>query len=256
MASASWPGIAPDSKWKNRRQLQLLRTAPAVRRELRPTDICFLPYPVAVRYLHFSFSFADPDVGDLLFAIVEDQHHVLAVLTAGGRLSLIKGFDDVHPCSALDEDDDDEGGQRTGGYCGKDGPCWNKGPLSSPMMEWNNDGELLCLGGHHHVQSSSAAALHHYANILQFYNSRGVLRFRIAVPYTQVSVNETLFRLIVHTTEVCGYHNKATTVLTPSIDPFERLILVNDKGAIKYFPQKKFRGKIIETVKSFLNNDH
>nr|CAH0102012.1 unnamed protein product [Daphnia galeata] len=123
---------------------------------------------------------------------VEDQHHVLAVLTAGGRLSLIKGFDDVHPCSAMDEDDEDEANQqqRTGaGQCGKGGdPCWNKGPLSSPMMEWNNDGELLCLGGHHHIQSSSAAALHHYANILQFYNSRGVLRFRIAVPYTQAPI--------------------------------------------------------------------
>lgn len=107
---------------------------------------------------------------------MEDQHHVLAVLTVGGRLSLIKGFDDIHPCSAVDDDDEAE-----------NVPCWNKGPLSSPMMEWNNEGELLCLGGHHHVQSSSAAAgLHHYANILQFYNSRGVLRFRIAVPYTQV----------------------------------------------------------------------
>lgn len=109
---------------------------------------------------------------------VEDQHHVLAVLTVGGRLSLIKGFDDIHPCSAVDDDDEAE-----------NVPCWNKGPLSSPMMEWNNEGELLCLGGHHHVQSSSAAAgLHHYANILQFYNSRGVLRFRIAVPYTQAPI--------------------------------------------------------------------
>ncbi len=52
MASASWPGIALDSKWKSRRQLQLLQTAPAVsRQELPLTDIYFLPYPVAVRYL-------------------------------------------------------------------------------------------------------------------------------------------------------------------------------------------------------------
>ena len=140
-----------------------------------------------------------------LYTTVEDQHHVLAVLTAGGRLSLIKGFDDVHPCSAMDEDDEDEANQqqRTGaGQCGKGvDPCWNKGPLSSPMMEWNNDGELLCLGGHHHIQSSSAAALHHYANILQFYNSRGVLRFRIAVPYTQVSPSFFLVLPPVTTTE-------------------------------------------------------
>lgn len=131
---------------------------------------------------------------------MEDQHHVLAVLTVGGRLSLIKGFDDIHPCSAVDDDDEAE-----------NVPCWNKGPLSSPMMEWNNEGELLCLGGHHHVQSSSAAAgLHHYANILQFYNSRGVLRFRIAVPYTQVrlfSIRHFFFSRILL---VSGYHNNKT----------------------------------------------
>jgi hypothetical protein len=95
------------------------------------------------------------------------------------------------------------------------------------MMEWNNDGELLCLGGHHHVQSSSTAALHHYANILQFYNSRGVLRFRIAVPYTQVSI-KWQFRLFspvpLTTTEGFGYHNKTGPCTTPSIDPFELLI--------------------------------
>jgi hypothetical protein len=108
-----------------------------------------------------------------------------------GRLSLIKGFDDVHPCCSLDEDDEDEGvQQQTGGHCGKDDPCWNKGPLSAPMMEWNNDGELLCLGGHHHVQSSSATALHYYANIMQFYNSHGVVRFSITAHYTQVSIND------------------------------------------------------------------
>ncbi len=52
------------------------------------------------------------------------------------------------------------------------------------MMEWNNEGELLCLAGHYPTIASTNAV--HYANVLQFYNSRGVLRFRIAVPYTQV----------------------------------------------------------------------
>lgn len=130
--------------------------------------------------LSFGYDLTDWD-------LVEDQHHVLAVLTAGGRLSLIKGFDDIHPCSAVDDVERDHPGSE---------PCWNKGPLSSPMMEWNNDGELLCLGGHHHVQNSATTAgLHHYVNILQFFNSRGVLRFRIAVPYTQVCF---LFTFIIY----------------------------------------------------------
>ena len=91
-----------------------------------------------------------------LWVYSEDQH-VLAVLTFAGRLSLIKGFDDVHPCCCPLED----------------------AALSSPLMEWNNEGELLCLAGHSPVSNS-------YANVLRFYNSRGVLRFRIAVPYTLV----------------------------------------------------------------------
>lgn len=103
----------------------------------------------------------------ILFPAAEDQH-VLAVLTFGGRLSLIKGFDDVHPCCTVDEE-----------------PSSHKGPLSSPMMEWNNDGELLCLAGHNSSTTSPTSPVH-YANVLQFYNSRGLLRFRIAVPYTQV----------------------------------------------------------------------
>lgn len=58
MASASWPGIALDSKWKNRRQLQLLlQTAPAVSRQ-ELTDIYFRLYPVAVRYLFLLFFFS------------------------------------------------------------------------------------------------------------------------------------------------------------------------------------------------------
>lgn len=55
------------------------------------------------------------------------------------------------------------------------------------MMEWNNDGELLCLAGHYASSAAAVPATVHYANVLQFYNSRGALRFRIAVPYTQVS---------------------------------------------------------------------
>ena len=89
---------------------------------------------------------------------VDDQQHVLAVLTSSGRLSLIKSFDDVqlHPVAVEDE------------------------TLAGPMMEWNNDGELLCLAGH--IQQHPHP---HYTNVLQFFNSRGVLRFRIAVPFTQ-----------------------------------------------------------------------
>ena len=56
------------------------------------------------------------------------------------------------------------------------------------MMEWNNDGELLCLAGHFTMTGTTTAAAVHYANVLHFYNSRGVLRFRIAVPYTQVII--------------------------------------------------------------------
>lgn len=108
----------------------------------------------------------------------EDQH-VLAVLTFGGRLSLIKGFDDVHPCCAIDDDLPADSTSN----CNQ-----NKGPLSSPMMEWNNDGELLCLAGHYYSSTQSPTSPVHYANILQFYNSRGILRFRIVVPYTQVRV--------------------------------------------------------------------
>jgi len=48
-------------------------------------------------------------------------------------------------------------------------------------MEWNNEGELLCLAGHW-VQPAG------YLNVLQFFNSRGILRFRINVPYTQVGL--------------------------------------------------------------------
>lgn len=54
------------------------------------------------------------------------------------------------------------------------------------MMEWNNEGELLCLAGHYPTIASTSTTAVHYANVLQFYNSRGILRFRIAVPYTQV----------------------------------------------------------------------
>lgn len=109
-----------------------------------------------------------PALIDLLLATTDEQH-VLAVLTFGGQLSLIKGFDDVHPCYATT--DGDAGDER------------RSGPLLSPVMEWNNDGELLCLAGHY---CSSGSATSHHVNVLHFYSSRGVLRYRIDVPYTQV----------------------------------------------------------------------
>lgn len=112
---------------------------------------------------------------------------MLAVLTFGGRLSLIKGFDDVHPCYAGAGDED------AGCDAADAGHEHQRAPLLSPMMEWNNDGELLCLAGHYCSSSgasssgaASGAPPPHYVNVLQFYNSRGVLRFRTSVPYTQV----------------------------------------------------------------------
>lgn len=108
--------------------------------------------------------------------MIEEQQHVLAVLTTGGRLSLIKSFDDVqqfqHHPAGMGTNTSDESGCNWGEALPTQ--------FTGAMMEWSNDGELLCLAGHYVSASSS------YVNVLQFYNSRGVLRFRATVPYTQV----------------------------------------------------------------------
>ena len=92
----------------------------------------------------------------------------MAVLTGAGRLSFIKSFDDVQTSVTCPPVDGQQHSYRL---------------LTSPVMEWNNDGELLCLAGHY-VNTTKAG----YTNVLQFYNSRGVLRFRIQVPYTHVRI--------------------------------------------------------------------
>ena len=82
---------------------------------------------------------------------------MLAVLTGQGRLSLMKSFDDFNPLVIQTE-------------------------LLSPIVEWNNEGEFICVAGHlpHRLASSQ------YSNCLHFFNNKGVLRYRIPIPYTQV----------------------------------------------------------------------
>ena len=95
------------------------------------------------------------------------QQHVLAVLTCQGQLSLMKSFDDLNPYIIQTE-------------------------LQSPIVEWNNEGEFICVAGHltHRLvasdSSSSSSTSNLFANCLHFFNNRGILRYRISVPYTQV----------------------------------------------------------------------
>ena len=106
-------------------------------------------------------------VNYIIFYVSYLDDYVLAVLTGSGRLSFIRSFDlqDVQTSVTCPPVDGQQHSDRL---------------LSSPFMEWNNDGELLCLAGHY-VNAKG------YTNVLQFYNSRGILRFRIDVPYTHVS---------------------------------------------------------------------
>ena len=81
------------------------------------------------------------------------------MMTCQGKLSLIKSLDDLNPSVINTE-------------------------LQSPMIEWNNGGEFICVAGYVGTRSSGGGD---YRNYLHFYNDRGMLRYRILVPYTRVS---------------------------------------------------------------------
>ena len=75
-----------------------------------------------------------------------------------GRLCLVKSLDDVSAPVIRTE-------------------------LHAALVEWNNAGQYLCVAGH--VPSTSAGA-DLFDNWLLFYNERGQLRYRAAVPYNRV----------------------------------------------------------------------
>ena len=103
------------------------------------------------------FNYSDCFCRVLITCIVVDEQHVLAVLTCQGRLSLVKGFDDLtHPIICTD--------------------------LVNAIMEWNNDGEFICVAGHLTPRLPTLQ----FDNLVHFYNANGMLRYKIAIPYTQV----------------------------------------------------------------------
>ena len=104
----------------------------------------------------------------------QQQQHVLAVLTCQGQLSLMKSFDDLNPYTIQTE-------------------------LVNPIIEWNNEGEFICVAGHlaHQLaatRSSTSGSL--FANYLHFFNNKGILRYRIPIPYTQVLFHPLLLLLL------------------------------------------------------------
>ena len=142
--------------------------------------------------------------------MIEDQQYVLAVLTTNGRLSLVRSFEGFQQHQQQQNHQQPppppspqpaESWEATSGGPNGCSSSQQQQLLCGSIMEWSNDGELLCLAGHYvaDVQnptnggassSSSPPSVQpqqqHYVNVLQFFSSSGVLRFRATVPYSQV----------------------------------------------------------------------